>query len=85
MTGARVVKEEQLGDLKLYRVPDRTSVTSRQLKQVRLLDRGSVSFDMVYHADLLGNTTSTPSPPRNSCAPETTPPITWACRYPRDS
>ncbi len=38
---AVLVQEEQLGDLKLYRVPDRTSVTSRQLKQVRLLDPGS--------------------------------------------
>ena len=55
VTGAKTVKEEQLGDLKLYRVPDRTSVTSRQLKQVRLLDRGSVPFDIVYHADLWAN------------------------------
>jgi hypothetical protein len=54
-TGSRAVKEEQLGDLKLYRVPDRTSVTSRQLKQVRLLDRGSVPFDIVYHTDLRGD------------------------------
>ena len=55
VTGTRVVKEEQLGDLKLYRVPDRTSVTSRQLKQVRLLDRSSVPFEIVYHAELWAN------------------------------
>jgi hypothetical protein len=57
VTGSRVVKEEQLGDLKLYRVPDRTSVTSRQLKQVRLLDRQSVPFEIIYHADLSANIT----------------------------
>ncbi|HVW68263.1 MAG TPA: hypothetical protein VHB68_04775, partial [Steroidobacteraceae bacterium] len=32
-----LAKQEDLGDLKLYRVPERTSFTSRQSKQVRLL------------------------------------------------
>lgn len=54
-TASRAAKEEQLGDLKLYRFPDRTSVTSRQLKQVRLLDRGAIPFDIVYHTDLRGD------------------------------
>ena len=45
---ARLVKEEQLGDLKLYRVPDRTSVVSRQMKQVRLLDREDIPIELVY-------------------------------------
>ena len=34
-TRASLVQEERLGDLKLYSVPDRTSVVSRQIKQVR--------------------------------------------------
>jgi hypothetical protein len=51
LTGARV-QQEQLGDLKLYRVPDRTSVASRQIKQVRLLDRKSIPIDLFYRADL---------------------------------
>ena len=46
---ARLVKEEQLGDLKLYRVPDRTSVVSRQMKQVRLMDRDDIPVELVYH------------------------------------
>ena len=46
------VKEEQLGDLKLYRVPERTSVTSRQIKQVRLLDRASIPVELLYTADI---------------------------------
>lgn len=45
---ARLVKEEQLGDLKLYRVPDRTSVVSRQMKQVRLMDRDNIPIELVY-------------------------------------
>ena len=50
VTGARTVKEEQLGDLKLYRVPDRTSVVSRQIKQVRLMDRSDIPVEVFYRA-----------------------------------
>ncbi len=49
---AVTVQEEQLGDLKLYRVPERTSVTSRQVKQVRLLDRASIPVELIYGADI---------------------------------
>jgi hypothetical protein len=52
MGSAKKVEQEQLGDLKLYRVPDRTTVASRQSKQVRLLDRSSVPIARVYGADL---------------------------------
>jgi hypothetical protein len=46
------VEEEQLGDLKLYRVPERTSVNSRQMKQVRLLDRDSVRIELLHIVNL---------------------------------
>src|SRR5581483_387386 len=46
------VQQEQLGDLKLYRVPERTSVTSRQIKQVRLLDRQGIPGEILYTADV---------------------------------
>jgi hypothetical protein len=52
---ARQVEQEQLGDLKLYRVPDRTTIASRQSKQVRLLDRLSIPVTRVYGADLAGD------------------------------
>jgi hypothetical protein len=55
LTAAKKVAEEQLGDLKLYRVPDRTTVASRQSKQVRLLDKKGVSVQKVYGADLAGD------------------------------
>lgn len=54
---AMLVEEEQLGDLKLYRVPDRTTVASRQMKQVRLLDRVSVPVQIRYVADIAANQT----------------------------
>jgi hypothetical protein len=42
------VQQEELGDLKLYRVPHRTTVASNGMKQVALLDRESVPVDIVY-------------------------------------
>ena len=46
------VQQEQLGDLKLYRVPDRTTVAARQSKQVRLMDRLGIPVTTVYRADI---------------------------------
>jgi hypothetical protein len=61
VTAARVT-QEQLGDLKLYRVPDRTTVASRQSKQVRLLDRSAIPITAVYGADLSSDGTPGPAP-----------------------
>ncbi len=52
MVSAQPVEQEQLGDLKLYRVPNRTTVAGRQTKQVRLLDRLAIPIAIVYGADL---------------------------------
>jgi hypothetical protein len=57
VTGSRIKHEsgleaEQLGDLKLYRVPGTTSVNAQQMKQVRLLDRKQVPVNLLYIADL---------------------------------
>jgi hypothetical protein len=49
---AQKVVQEQLGDLKLYRVPDRTTVAGRQSKQVRLMDRGAIPMATVYEAEV---------------------------------
>ncbi len=49
---AQRVMQEQLGDLKLYRVPETTTVASRQSKQVRLLDRSAIPVATVYGAEL---------------------------------
>jgi hypothetical protein len=49
---AQKVAQEQLGDLKLYRIPERTTLASRQSKQVRLMDRSSIPVNTVYGADV---------------------------------
>ncbi len=43
---------EQLGDLKLYRLPEPVSIAANQMKQVRLLDNPNVPFTRVVVADL---------------------------------
>lgn len=57
---AVLVKLEQLGDLKLYRVPERTTLKSRQIKQVRLLDRQDIPVELFYGADLPANANVAP-------------------------
>jgi hypothetical protein len=57
VTAGKQVEQEQLGDLKLYRVPDRTTVASRQSKQVRLLDRAGIPVTLIYGADLAAGET----------------------------
>jgi hypothetical protein len=52
VTSAQKAQQEQLGDLKLYRVPERTTLASRQSKQVRLMDQSGIPFDAIYGADL---------------------------------
>jgi hypothetical protein len=61
VTAQKRVEQEQLGDLKLYRVPDRTTVAARQSKQVRLLDRQAIPVTSVYGADLEANQPATVS------------------------
>ncbi|MBS0475706.1 MAG: hypothetical protein JSR28_11265, partial [Proteobacteria bacterium] len=39
---------EQLGDLKLYRVPHHTTIAGRQMKQTRLIEQAGVGFERVY-------------------------------------
>jgi hypothetical protein len=48
-------EEEQLGDLKLYRIPWATSVHAHQMKQVRLLDREDVPVELLHVAELAAN------------------------------
>jgi hypothetical protein len=59
---ANKVQQEQLGDLKLYRVPERTTLASRQSKQVRLMDRSGVPVATIYGADVAENDAGTPEP-----------------------
>lgn len=48
VTGSRIVRQEDFGDLKLYRVPDRTTVAALAQKQVALLEKPAVPVQLVY-------------------------------------
>lgn len=45
-----VATEEQLGDLKLYRIPERVDVTAKGLKQVAFLNKEDVTGEFIYIA-----------------------------------
>lgn len=47
---AMVAKEEQLGDLKLYRIPEKVDVSANSLKQVAFLNKENVSGEFIYTA-----------------------------------
>jgi hypothetical protein len=57
MARAKSAEQEDLGDLKLYRVPDRTTVASRQSKQVRMLDQDDVPITKIHEAFYSANST----------------------------
>lgn len=50
VTSAKMAKQEELGDLKLYRIPDTTTVASMSQKQVMMFDKKAVPVDIVYRA-----------------------------------
>ncbi|ARS28064.1 DUF4139 domain-containing protein [Sphingomonas sp. KC8] len=47
---AMTAAQEELGDLKLYRIPEPVTVAANAMKQVALLDRRKVPFDRIYRA-----------------------------------
>ena len=49
-----VVQQEALGDLKLYRVPEPTTVAAHGQKQVVLLDARRVKLALIHTADITG-------------------------------
>jgi hypothetical protein len=48
---AMMAEQEELGDLKLYRIPEPVTVAARSQKQVALLSRQAVPVETVYRAD----------------------------------
>ena len=49
-----MAQQEDLGDLKLYRIPERVTVASQSQKQVALLDRKRVKAEIFYRAFIYG-------------------------------
>jgi hypothetical protein len=52
---AMVVKQEELGDLKLYRVPEPVTVAAKAQKQVALLDKANVPVKLIWHTRVFGD------------------------------
>lgn len=53
VTGNRIARQGELGDYKIYTLPEPTTVAARQTKQVRFLERDGVAYERVYRAGLL--------------------------------
>lgn len=54
VTGARVrmAVQENLGDLKAYRIPDRTTVAAKSQKQVAMLAKDAVPVRIIYASEI---------------------------------
>jgi hypothetical protein len=52
VTGSRIAQMSQLGDYKLYSLPEPTTVAARQTKQVLFLEQSGVPFERVYRVRL---------------------------------
>lgn len=50
-----IAAEEVLGDLKLYRIPERVTVSAKGQKQVAFLDRQGVTARLIYVTDCVAN------------------------------
>ena len=53
VTASRVARQGELGDYKIYTLPEPTTVAARQTKQVRFLERDGVAYERVYRANVL--------------------------------
>ncbi len=54
VTGSRVVRQEAIGDLKLYRLPEPVTVAANSQKQVTMIDRKGVRVEAFYTATVRG-------------------------------
>ncbi len=60
VTAARIARQEELGDLKLYRFPDRVTVAAKSQKQVAFLSRRGVAMRAVYVSDVFDDNADEP-------------------------
>jgi hypothetical protein len=55
VTGSRITRralQEELGDLKLYRIPDPVTVAANSQKQVAMLEKDKVAVEMIYRQEI---------------------------------
>ncbi|MBD3820484.1 MAG: DUF4139 domain-containing protein [Brevundimonas diminuta] len=53
ITVTAMARQGELGDYKIYTLPEPTTVAARQTKQVRFLEREAVAYERVYRAGVL--------------------------------
>lgn len=53
VTGSRIAQQGELGNYKIYTLPEPTTVAARQTKQVRFLEREGVAYERVYRTGVL--------------------------------
>lgn len=59
VTGSRMAVQEDLGDLKLYRVPFATTVAANAQKQVAMIDKAGVPVSIIYTSTARANDAGT--------------------------
>lgn len=55
-------KQEDLGDLKLYRIPVPVTVASKSQKQVTMFEKTAVPFTQIYEAEIWADNSTEPTP-----------------------
>ncbi|WP_229726673.1 DUF4139 domain-containing protein [Sphingomonas alpina] len=84
-----MAKQEELGDLKLYRIPEPVTVAAMSRKQVAMIDRkrfgSTVSIPARSRHSTMTRMATGPKAKRQreSCAPRISRPRAWACHCPR--
>jgi hypothetical protein len=63
VTGSRLVRLGELGDYKIYTLPEPTDVNARQTKQVQFLEQGDVRFTRTYAVEVYEGNDDDPQPP----------------------
>jgi len=58
-----VAKQEELGDLKLYRVPIRVTVAAKSQKQVAMIDQPAADFAQIYRVNVANGSPQSASMP----------------------
>lgn len=64
VTGSRIVRLGELGDYKIYTLPEPTDVLARQTKQVQFIERDDVRFTRVYQAEIAVGNDGDPTVPQ---------------------
>jgi hypothetical protein len=52
VTARKAIEAQQLGDYKLYPLPEPTTVSAQQTKQIQFLDQSDVAFSKLYRYDV---------------------------------